>query len=235
MNCLIVDDELPARELLEDNIRQVPYLNLIGQARNATEALGLLNSHDVDLMFLDIQMPGITGLDLLGSLQHPPLVVMVTAFEEHALEGFELNVIDYLVKPVPFPRFLKAVQKANQLMQLQKAAAQVNPPTAEHVFVNANYSLVKVMLDEITFIEGLKDYVRIYLTSGKMIVTRLSLKSVEEKLGAEKFMRIHKSYIIAVDKIDSVQKTQLVVQNKELPIGDGYRQTLQTYINSKNL
>jgi two-component system LytT family response regulator len=235
MNCLIVDDELPARELLEDNINQVPYLKLIGKARNAKEALGLLNDYDVDLMFLDIQMPGITGLDLLASLNHPPLVIMVTAFEEHALEGFELNVIDYLVKPVPFPRFLKAVQKANQLLQLQKAAGQVNTTSAEHVFVNANYSLVKVMLDEIIFIEGLKDYVRIYLTSEKMIVTRLSLKSVEEKLGNGKFMRIHKSYIVALDKIESVQKTQLMIRGRDIPIGDSYRQILQGYISSKNL
>ena len=235
MNCLIVDDELPARELLEDNIKQVPYLNLVGQAKNATEALELLNDHSIDLLFLDIQMPGLTGLELLGSLRHPPMVVMVTAFEEHALEGIELEVVDYLVKPVPFPRFLKAVQKAHQLFQLHKTANQANSPIAEHVFVNANYSLVKVMLDEITLIEGLKDYVRIYLTSGKMIVTRLSLKSVEEKLGAEKFMRIHKSYIIAIDKIDSIQKTQLTIQGKEIPIGDGFRQTLQNYINGKNL
>ena len=235
MNCLIVDDELPARELLEDNINQVPYLNLVGQARNASEALGILNEHHIDLIFLDIQMPGITGLDLLGSLQHPPMVIMVTAYEEHALEGFELNVIDYLVKPVPFPRFLKAVQKANQLFQLQKTAGQVTPPAPEHVFVNANYSLVKVMLDEITFIEGLKDYVKIYLASGKEIVTRLSLKSVEEKLSPAKFMRIHKSYIIALDKIDSIQKTQLTIRKKEIPIGDGYRQMVFSYLNDKNL
>lgn len=235
MNCIIVDDELPARELLEDNIKQVPYLKLIGQARNAAEALKILNEHDVDLVFLDIQMPGITGLDLLGSLQHPPMVVMVTALEEHALEGFELNVVDYLVKPVSFPRFLKAVQRANELLQLKKTASQVNTKTTEHVFVNANYALVKVMIDEIAYIEGLKDYVRIYLTSGTMIITRLSLKSVEAKLAGGKFMRIHKSYIIAVDKIDSVQKTQLIVQGKELPIGDGYRHTVQAYISSKNL
>jgi DNA-binding LytR/AlgR family response regulator len=235
MNCIIIDDELPARELLEDNIRQIPYLTLKGQAKNAAEAILLLDQYVIDLMFLDIQMPGLNGLELLGSLRKPPLVIMITAFEEHALEGFELEVIDYLVKPVPFTRFAKAVQKAYEMHKMQKHMMHSAAPSMEHVFVNANYSLVKVMLDEIMFIEGLKDYVRIYLTSGKMIITRLSLKSVEEKLDSTKFMRIHKSYIVAVGKIDSVQKTQLTIQGKEIPVGDGYRQTLQSYLNERNL
>ena len=235
MNCIIVDDELPARELLEDNIKQIPFLNLIGKAKNASEALALLNSLDVDLMFLDIQMPKITGMQFLASLRKPPLVIMVTAFEQHALEGFELEVIDYLVKPVPFPRFAKAVQKASELQKMKKLTAQSVVGSLEHVFVNANYSLVKVMLDDITFIEGLKDYVKIHLASGKEIVTRLSLKSVEDKLNPAKFMRIHKSYIIALDKIDAIQKTQLTIGQKEIPIGDGYRQMVFAYLNDKNL
>jgi DNA-binding LytR/AlgR family response regulator len=235
MNCIIVDDELPARELLEDNIKQIPFLNLIGKAKNASEALALLNCLDVDLLFLDIQMPKITGMQFLASLRKPPLVIMVTAFEQHALEGFELEVIDYLVKPVPFPRFAKAVQKTSELHKMKKLTAQSVVGSLEHVFVNANYSLVKVMLDDITFIEGLKDYVKIHLVSGKEIVTRLSLKSVEDKLNPAKFMRIHKSYIIALDKIDAIQKTQLMIGQKELPIGDGYRQMVFAYLNDKNL
>lgn len=235
MNCIIVDDELPARELLEDNIKQIPFLNLIGKAKNASEAFALLNSLDVDLMFLDIQMPKITGMQFLASLRKPPLVIMVTAFEQHALEGFELEVIDYLVKPVPFPRFTKAVQKASELHKMKKLTANAVVGSLEHVFVNANYSLVKVMLDDITFIEGLKDYVKIYLASGKEIVTRLSLKSVEDKLNPAKFMRVHKSYIIALDKIDAIQKTQLTIGEKEIPIGDGYRQMVFAYLNNKNL
>ena len=235
MNCIIVDDELPARELLEDNIKQIPFLNLIGKAKNASEALALLNSLDVDLLFLDIQMPKITGMQFLASLRKPPLVIMVTAFGQHALEGFELEVIDYLVKPVPFPRFAKAVQKASELHKMKKLTAQSVVGSLEHVFVNANYSLVKVMLDDITFIEGLKDYVKIHLASGKQIVTRLSLKSVEDKLNPAKFMRIHKSYIIALDKIDAIQKTQLMIGQKEIPIGDGYRQMVFAYLNDKNL
>ncbi|HEY4325715.1 MAG TPA: LytTR family DNA-binding domain-containing protein [Mucilaginibacter sp.] len=235
MNCLIVDDELPARELLEDNIRQVPYLDLIGYARSASEAVEILNRYKIELMFLDIQMPGTTGLEFLKSLKNPPMVILVTAYEEHALEGFDIGVVDYLVKPVPFPRFLKAVQKAQHEHQLTKFAAITEHKESEHVFVNANYSLVKVLIHEIMFIEGMKDYVRLNLSSGKIIVTRLSLKSVEERLNSSKFMRIHKSYLIALDKIDKIQKTQLIIQDNEIPIGEGYRQSLQNYITGKNL
>jgi len=235
MNCLIVDDERPALELLADNVRQVSFLKLVATARSATEAFGILAEHTIDLIFLDIQMPGINGLEFLRTLRHPPLVIMVTAYQEHALDGFELDVVDYLVKPAAFPRFLKAVQKAQNVFKL-KQQAQLRPAEgADHVFVNANYSLVKVTISEITFIEGLKDYVRINLTSGKNVITRLGLKAVEEKLDDVRFMRIHKSYIIALDKIDSIQKSQLIIQGKEIPIGEGYRQFLQSYINSKNL
>jgi DNA-binding LytR/AlgR family response regulator len=234
MNCLIIDDELPARELLEDNIRQVPALNLVAKARSASEAMGILSEQPIDLVFLDIQMPGITGIEFLRSLKYPPLVILVTAYEEHALDGFDLDVVDYLIKPVPFHRFLKAVQKAQNMLKVSKFVHKM-PAESEHVFVNANYSLVKVMLHEINFIEGLKDYVRINLNSGKIVITRLGLRAVEEKFDAAKFMRVHKSYIIALDKIDSIQKTQLIIQGKEIPIGDGYRQILQNYINSKNL
>jgi two-component system LytT family response regulator len=235
MNCLIVDDEKPALELLEDNIRQVSFLTLAATARNATEAMVVLTEHTIDLMFLDIQMPGITGLEFLGQLRHPPLVILVTAFQQHALDGFELDVVDYLVKPVPFPRFLKAVQKAQNLFKLKQQAQLTPSKETEHVFVNANYSLVRVMICEITFIEGLKDYVRINMISGKTVITRLGLKAIEEKLNNGRFMRVHKSFIIALDKIDSIQKTQLVIQGREIPIGEGYRQFLQNYINSKNL
>jgi DNA-binding LytR/AlgR family response regulator len=235
MNCIIVDDELWARELLEDNIRQLPFLTLVGQAKNATEAMTLLAQENVDLMFLDIQMPGLTGMELLGTLRKPPLVIIVTAFEKYALEGFELEVIDYLLKPVPFPRFVKAVHKADELNRMKKLSTQRSTPSFEHVFVNANYSLVKVMLDDIVLIEGLKDYVKIHLATGNNIITRLSLKAIEGKLEAAKFMRIHKSYIIALDKIDSIQKAQLIVMGQEIPIGEGYRSALQAYLDGKNL
>ncbi len=235
MNCVLVDDEKPALELLEDNVRQIPYLNIVATCRNPMQVLEVLQMQQVDLLFLDIQMPGINGLELIRSLKNPPMIILVTAYQEHALDGFNLDVVDYLVKPVPFPRFLKAVQKAQELYQIRLPQSKTSPQNHDHVFVNANYSLVKVMLQDITFIEGLKDYVRINLTEGSPVVTRMGLKGIEERFSAERFMRIHKSYIIALDKIESIQKTQLVVAGVEIPVGDGYRQALQAYISGRNL
>jgi len=232
MNCILVDDEKPALELLEDNVKQVPFLNLIATCRNPLQVANLLEKNAIDLIFLDIHMPSINGLELLKTIKNPPMVILVTAYEEYAIDGFNLDVVDYLVKPTPFNRFLKAVNKAHELyLSKQKRVL----PENDYVFVNANYSLIKVKIQDIAFIEGLKDYVRIHLTTGKPIITRLGLKGLEERLGANKFIRIHKSYIISLDKIESIQKNQLVVAGSEIPVGNGYRDLLQEYINQKNL
>ncbi|MNJ94030.1 Transcriptional regulatory protein YehT [compost metagenome] len=235
MNCILIDDERPALDLLEDNIKQIPFLNIVAACRKPMEALELLKTQQIDLMFLDIQMPGINGLDLLRSLNNPPMVILVTAYGEHALDGFNLDVVDYLVKPVPFSRLLKAVQKAHELFQLRQPQSRLPAQENDHVFVNANYSLVKIRIQDVTFIEGMKDYVRINIEGGKPVITRMGLRNIEERLGTERFMRVHKSYIIALDKIESVQKSQLVVAGIEIPIGEGYRNSLQTYIADKNL
>lgn len=235
MNCILVDDEKPALELLEDNVRQVPYLHVSACCRKPMQVLEVLKTQQIDLMFLDIHMPGLNGLELLRSLSNPPMVILVTAYAEHALDGFNLDVVDYLVKPVPFSRFLKAVQKAHELYQARHLQSRSILTEHDHVFVNANYSLVKIRIQDITFIEGMKDYVKINLVDGKPVMTRMGLRSIEEKLGSERFMRIHKSYIIALDKIESVQKAQLVMMGVEIPIGEGYRNSLQTYVADKNL
>ncbi|NRF39225.1 LytTR family DNA-binding domain-containing protein [Pedobacter foliorum] len=235
MNCILIDDESPALKLLEDNARQIPYLNVIAAIRTPMQVFDLIKENQVDLMFLDIQMPGINGLELLRSLKQPPMVIMVTAYQEHALDGFNLDVIDYLVKPVPFSRFLKAVEKARELYQMRQVKPKLIQSENDHVFVNANYSLVKVRMQDITFIEGLKDYVRINIEDGKQVITRMGLKGVEEKFSSGRFMRIHKSYIISLEKIESIQKTQVIIAGTEIPIGEGYRSALQAYVNGKNL
>ncbi|MBE9598364.1 LytTR family DNA-binding domain-containing protein [Pedobacter sp. MC2016-24] len=235
MNCILVDDEKPALELLEDNVRQIPYLHVSACCRKPMQVLEVLKTQQIDLMFLDIHMPGLNGLELLRSLSNPPMVILVTAYAEHALDGFNLDVVDYLVKPVPFSRFLKAVQKAHELYQARHLQSRSILTEHDHVFVNANYSLVKIRIQDITFIEGMKDYVKINLVDGKPVMTRMGLRSIEEKLGTERFMRVHKSYIIALDKIESVQKAQLVTAGVEIPIGEGYRNSLQTYVADKNL
>src|SRR5438270_2726612 len=208
LRCLAVDDEPLALQLLEDNIRQVPYLQKVASCSNALEAMKVLEEHPVDLIFLDIQMPGLTGLQFIQTLINRPMVILVTAYEKFALEGFNLDVVDYLVKPVPFDRFLKACNKAYDLYNLRNKTADTKP--LDYFFVNVDYSLLKVVFNDVLWIEALKDYVRIHLQStAKPVVTRMSMKSLEEELPRSQFIRIHKSYIVSKDSITSIKKNSL--------------------------
>src|ERR1035437_6828283 len=181
IRCLAIDDETLALDLLEHNIRQVPFLHLVKRCKNAYEAMEVLQKEQIDLIFLDIQMPGITGMQFLQSLQSRPMVIFITAYKEYALEGFNLDVLDYLVKPVPFDRFLKGSSKALEYFNLKQKPSQ--DVTTDYIFVNSEYNLVKVQIKDITHIEGLKDYIKIHLANQlKPIITRMSLKAIEEKL-----------------------------------------------------
>jgi len=233
VNCLAVDDESLALDLLEDNIRKVPYLNLVARCRNAFEATDHLRRERIDLMFLDIQMPGLTGVQFLQSLgPNPPMVIFVTAYEQYALEGFNLDVVDYLLKPVSFERFLKAVNKADELHHLRlenRSETPTLPPeapstgNADYLFVNADYSLVKIRLAEITYVEGLKDYVKIYQEGvTRPVITRLTMKSLEEKLPTGRFLRVHKSYIVSLDKIESVRNLRIKIGAVQVPVSEHY-------------
>ena len=196
LRCIAVDDEPLALDLLEDNIRQIPYLQMEAKCKNAIEAVEILRRENIDLVFLDIQMPGLTGLQLIQSLSVKPMIILITAYDQYALEGFNLDVVDYLVKPVSFERFLKACNKAWEFFKLKNQALKSGDSEADYFFVNAEYSLVKVVMDDIIMIEGLKDYVKIHLVNNKPLIIRISMKSIEEKLSSKKFIRIHKSYII---------------------------------------
>ena len=225
LRCIAIDDEPLALELVEDNIRQISFLELIGTCHNALEAIELLHEQEVDLIFLDVQMPGITGIQFMKSLQTQsvrPMVIFVTAYEQHAIEGFELDAVDYLLKPVSFDRFLKAAHKAYDLAKLHQSSATPDL-LSNHFFVNANYALVKVRFNEILYVEGLKDYVKIYITSAKYpIITRMTLKSVEQKLPSKTFMRVHKSYIVSFDKIQSIRNLKINIGEAVIPIGEQY-------------
>ena len=230
LRCLAIDDEPLALELLEDNINQVPYLELAGKCNNALEALKFLQHQSVDLIFLDIQMPGLTGLQFIQSLPQRPLIILITAYEKFALEGFNLDVIDYLVKPVAFDRFLRACNKALELHNL-KSKKPIGEP-ADYFFVNVEYSLVKVEFADIRWIEGLKDYIKIFLRStSKPVVTRMSIKSLEEQLPTSKFIRVHKSYIVSIAAITSVRKNSVFIGTEEIPVGDNYKDALNVLIN----
>lgn len=230
MKCIAVDDEPLALALLQDNISQVPTLELVASCSTAMEALVVLNKQEVDLIFLDIQMPGLTGLQLLQSLSVRPMVILITAYEKYALEGFNLDVIDYLVKPVPFERFLKACNKAIDFYRLKKNVPSESNPLPDYFFVNAEYGLVKIVFSEIRLIEGLKDYLKIHLGDNKPLIIRMSMKSIEEKLPQGKFFRIHKSYIISLSQITSIRRNSVFLGDLELPLSDLYKDDLMRKI-----
>ena len=233
LRCLAIDDEPLALELLEDNISQVPYLKLEGRCSNAFEALKFLQEQTVDLIFLDIQMPGLTGLQFIQSLTQRPMIILITAYEKFALEGFNLDVIDYLVKPVPLDRFIKACNKAWELYNLRlKKTENSSSIEPEFLFVNVEYSLLKVEFADIQWIEGLKDYIRIHLkNSSKPVITRMSMKAIEEELPSSRFIRVHKSFIVSVSAITSVRKNSIFIGVEEIPIGDNYKDAVNMIIN----
>lgn len=235
LRCIAIDDESLALELLEDNIRQVPYLELVAGFNRPMEAMEFLQQHEIDLVFIDIQMPGITGLQFIQSLPQKPMYILVTAYEKFALEGYNLNVVDYLLKPVSMDRFVKACNKAMDLYKLKVAGSRLQVADEQkYIFVNADYKLVKVEFTDIVWIEALKDYLKIHLHSNKNpLVTRMSMKSIEDQLPASQFIRIHKSYIISKSAISAVKKTSVFIGDLELPVGELYRDAVSNFIGGK--
>jgi two-component system LytT family response regulator len=247
LKCLAVDDEPLALHLLTDYIRKVPFLDLVATAGDAFEAAKLLQENSVDLIFIDIQMPGLTGLQFIQSLAKRPMVIIVTAYKKFAPDGFDLDVVDYLIKPMGLDRFMKACHKAQELHDLRTGAsagsgmgsgtgantgpagsAPASPNTAEFFFVNADYSLVKVMFADIIWIEGSGDYVKIHLKSSpKPLLVRTSAKTLESELPPDRFLRIHKSYIVSIASITAVRKNSLFIAELELPVGETYRDALR--------
>lgn len=238
ITCLIVEDEPLARSLLVDYVNKTPSLHLAGACASAMEALEALRKNPVDLLFLDIQMPEITGITFLKILQKKPLVIFTTAYSQYALEGYELDVVDYLLKPITFERFLKAVDKA--VTRLQNQHLPVSLPTAapaekpDFVFVKDGTKMVKVMLDEILYVEGQKDYVTIHLPD-KKITTLQRMKVLEEVLPADKFIRIHHSYIVALKAIDAVHRNDVQVGKTLLPVSDSYKKAFREFIEKNQM
>jgi DNA-binding LytR/AlgR family response regulator len=227
---MAVDDEKWVLDLLVDNISRVPFLHLVGRCKNALEAIELLHREEVDLIFLDIQMPGLDGIQFVQSLQHPPMIIFVTAYKEYAWDGFELAAVDYLLKPVSFERFLKACNKAQELFRLQ--LKQTSPKELpDSFFVYVEYNQVKITIADIVYIEGMKDYVKIFLTTAtKPVITKMSLKALEDKLLPYRLVRIHKSYIIAASKVTAVKRDIICLGAIELPLSDNYRAAVEAVL-----
>jgi len=224
IRCLIVDDEPPARELIRRYIEQVPSLQLAGECANAIQAFTLLRQQQVDLVFLDIRMPQLNGNDFLKTLKHPPKVIFTTAYSEYAVEGYELDAVDYLLKPVPFDRFLKAVNKAFQLTapRHEGAAPAEEAKTDSFVYFRADRKMIKIMLDDILYIESMKDYIKV-ITSTGTVITKQSISSVEAMLPEKKFIRTHRSFIVSLDKIKTFTPELIGVATTEVPVGKLYR------------
>jgi DNA-binding LytR/AlgR family response regulator len=238
LSCLIVEDEPLARSLLTEYVRKIPYLTLIEACSSPLAATEVLRKNNIDIMFLDIQMPEITGITLLKTLQKKPLVILTTAYSEYALESYELDVLDYLLKPITFERFLRAVDKANQRLTTVTVAGPVEKGTTESqqpfVFVKDGTKLVKIRFDDILFIEGLKDYVTIH-TRQQKVITLQRLKSLEDQLPVNKFIRIHHSYIVAFEAIDTIQKGEVQVGKVMLPISDSYKKSFKEFIEKNQM
>jgi DNA-binding LytR/AlgR family response regulator len=223
INCLILDDEPAALEVLEHYIAKVFFLNLVRKCQHAIEAMQILEENNIDLLFLDINMPDIDGIQFLKSIKSRPLVIFTTGYREYAIEGYDFDIVDFLLKPFDFERFLKAVNKANNLISKTTRIPAARQKPQQYIFVKADYKLVKINVDDILFVEGLKDYIKIF-TRQKLILTLMSMTAIEGKLPADEFFRLHRSYIISLSKIDSVSRHRVIIGEKFIPISVPYRE-----------
>lgn len=229
MNCIIVDDNKMARMTMKQLVSQVKDLQLVQECADAMEAYNTINKEDVDLILLDIEMPGMTGLELIRNLGNKrPLIIFTTAKTDYAVEAFELNVVDYLVKPVTPARFLQAIERANEAYNSDKETVNVNEQ--EFVFVKDNGVLKRINVDDIMFLEAMGDYVKVH-TGQKFHVLHSTLKSIEEKLPSSKFIRVHRSYIVSLNKIDYIQEGVISIGKSTVPVADTYRTTLNKRLN----
>ncbi|MFB9861922.1 LytR/AlgR family response regulator transcription factor [Rufibacter immobilis] len=240
LTCLAIDDEPLALDLMRSYISKIPFLQLVQTCSSALQAMEVLQRQPIDLLFLDIEMPEITGVQFVQSLSHRPAVIFTTAYPQYALDGFTLDAVDYLLKPIPFDRFFKAVNKVYERVQRPQAptplavSAPVPQENEDFIFVKADYKTLRVNLKDLLFIEGLKDYVILHTTSRK-IITLLSMSKITEKLPEQEFARVHRSFIVSLHHIDSIEKGRIRIKEQEIPIGDSYREGFMRWVESKNL
>ncbi|MEJ7780766.1 MAG: LytTR family DNA-binding domain-containing protein [Daejeonella sp.] len=237
IRCLVVDDEPLALDILEDYISKVPFLSLVKTTTSAIEGLSLVQSDAIDLVFLDVQMPELTGIQFLKIINGKCDVILTTAYSQYALDGYDLDVVDYLLKPIAFDRFYKAAQKVLQNSGNGHQAPQEQIPASnshDFIFVKTEHKIQKIYVDDILYIEGLKDYISIF-TKTERIITLQNMKKMEESLPAKSFIRVHKSYIIAIGKIESIERSRIQIGEKIIPIGDTYREYFFKQIEDKNI
>jgi len=238
INCIAIDDEPLALDIIRDYCSKVPFLNLIRTFDNAVDSIEFIRNNKLDLLFLDIQMEELTGIQLLHALKQRPYVIFTTAYDTYAIQGFELDIIDYLLKPISFERFVKSVDKAYEKMQtdlmlkVKPEPVTASPSEDAYFFVKTETRMEKVRYSDVLYIEGMGDYWRI-ITPGKRIMTLLNFKKLEEMLPPRQFIRVHKSFIVAVDKIDSVERNRIRIADRLIPVSETFRKTFFDFIEKR--
>jgi DNA-binding LytR/AlgR family response regulator len=228
LRCLLIDDEPPALKILASYISNINGLEIVGQCKNALEALDVLNQHTVDVIFLDIKMPKILGTEFLKNLSHPPKVIFVTAYRDYAVEGYELDAVDYLVKPVSFERFFKAITKLNRMMGKETISASVDYKSNPEAFVylKVDKDMKKIFVNDIVYIESWKDYIKLFLVNGRNLIVKQTITAMENLLSEHKFIRVHRSYMVSINKISGYNGISVQLETKEIPIGRLYKQVV---------
>ena len=229
--CLLVDDEPLAIRLLQNHIAQIDTLEVVATCNSAIKAFEILNTQTIDLMFLDIKMPQMLGIDFLKSLKNPPKTIFTTAYREYALESYELETVDYLLKPITFERFLKAIDRFQRQNQAATSPAQSQAPQADYIIVKSGIKHHKIVLSDVLYIESLKDYIKIHLTNQSAIVAKYKLGEMEQELASQHFLRVHRSYIINTDKITAFTVHDIEVEGQEIPIGASFKEEVTEFIN----
>lgn len=235
ISCITIDDEPLALKQIAMYIKKTSFLNLVGSFESAMEALNFLNNNTVDLMFVDIQMPDLGGMDLVKSLENCPKVIFTTAFSEFAVEGFKVDALDYILKPLDYPTFMKAANKAKTHFDLLKSTLEKLNANAEHLFLKSEYKIVRIEIGKILYIESMQEYIRIHLENAKPVMSLLSMKNIEQKLPSSRFMRVHRSYIVNLEKITTIERNRILFDKEYIPVSDQYKDAFRKYINENFL
>lgn len=235
MKCIAIDDEPLALKQMKAYIDKTPFLNLVDVCDNAFDAMDILSKQNLDLIFVDINMPDLTGMEFVKTLKNAPMVIFTTAYAEYAIEGFKVSAVDYLLKPISYTDFLKASQKAKELYELRTNESTVESKIKDnYLFVKSEYKLLRINLDEITYIEGMREYIRIHLWNQKPIMTLLSMKAIEKELPRNRFMRVHRSYIVNLNRVNAVERQRIIFDgNVYIPVSEQYKDDFQNFINSR--
>lgn len=232
IRCIAIDDEPLAVKKIAGYIQKVPFLELVAECRSAAEAMSILDATDIQLLFIDINMPDISGMEFVKSLTNKPYIVFTTAYSEYAVEGFQVDAADYLLKPITFSNFLKAANKVKNLIELTANNRKESvKTTANHLFVKSDYKLIRIELDNIKYIESQHEYIKIHLVNSNPVMTQLSLKSIEEQLPSDRFMRVHRSFIVNLAKVSVIERNRIVFDGKVyIPVSEQYKEKFQEYI-----